>query len=148
MGKNKEKEKSDIKGLGPAAEKAPPTKKLSSKLMDMKFMQKARVKEEQEEEQKEQKRLEDDSHWKISSIEKNNNNSDNNKSISKPTVNFSDIMDTGEVSGRRSWGNFNAQPEPEEKKEFQVKEDKEPGKKLKRRSMDNRDDEKNKKRKK
>uniref|UniRef100_A0A060TGJ5 ARAD1D31064p n=1 Tax=Blastobotrys adeninivorans TaxID=409370 RepID=A0A060TGJ5_BLAAD len=100
-----EKASGNVPGLGDALPKTAPSKGLSSKILEMKFMQQASAKREVEQAEEKKQKLEDASRWKL--VKKKG------QRAVAPTVGFSDIASDEPAVGRRSWGNYNKPVEPE-----------------------------------
>ncbi|CAN6673784.1 hypothetical protein TRVA0_049S00672 [Trichomonascus vanleenenianus] len=109
-----------IRGLD-EQKKAPAQSKLSSKILDMKFMQRANAKEREIEAKAEEKRRDDQSKWSLKPVNKKT------KAKRKQTVSYADIFASEEepLEGRRRWQDFNAPPEPEPEKAENVSDDEE-----------------------
>ncbi|KAG5360808.1 hypothetical protein CJU89_3898 [Yarrowia sp. B02] len=87
--------------------KAPPTASkthLSSKLNNMKFMQRSSDQETKKEEEKAQKKIDDASKWTVKGVKAPKIRKKSRKIVS---VGYSDIALAEDTKGRLSWGGFN-----------------------------------------
>ncbi|KAG5368970.1 hypothetical protein CJU90_1218 [Yarrowia sp. C11] len=87
--------------------KAPPTASkthLSSKLNNMKFMQRSSDQETKKEEEKAQKKIDDASKWTVKGVKAPRIKKRSRKIVS---VGYSDIALAEDTKGRLSWGGFN-----------------------------------------